>query len=519
MIIPAGLPQYRNVDISNEIIAKAWDVFGISALKPYQMLVMYRIVEQERFEVDRKKDQIVILPTGTGKTLCFFVPALMCSGITVVVYPLLSLMNDQIRKLKEAGVECVNIRGGQDREQRKNAFKSIGKAKIVVTNPETLSQKQVLRELKKHKISLFVCDEAHVIAKWGESFRPAYLELGKAVEELNPKQVLAFTATASDQTVEFISKCLFRTKPLLVRGDADRENIFYQSHLCLNRKFGLMEVLSKCKKPALIFCRTRDETYENCCESRRILKNKEMFYYNAELSKKEREAIEKRFLNSTGGVLFATSAYGMGVDKKDIRTVVHYNLPDDAEEYLQESGRAGRDGKRADAYVLVTPEDKESQNELVKVFANSCCRRTSLLALLGQQKDECTGCDYCDNKVMEKATGDDLIRKAVKYYPFRFNAISLSQILCGLDYEQKYSLFYGKMRDYDQNLVFLSVISAVASEKIKESDSLLYPNVKCLCIIVGEVKKIRDAVHRISGKIQSKIRTLTGSYDNSTGKN
>lgn len=541
----------RQSDISDiaEIIRKtASEKFKIKAVKPFQLLVMQRILEQEcivpaensrknrisehpsadsaqcnsdqkdttreppaRSEsvlvenAPEKRDQIVILPTGTGKSLCFLLPASILSGITVIVYPLLALMNDQISKLEKSGVPCACLRGGQTKETREAVFKALDEGvKILITNPETLNQEKILRRLKKYRFELLVADEAHVIAEWGESFRPAYLQLKKAVSELKPNQTVAFTATASESTVNKIKECLSLSNPVVVRGDADRENIAYYAYPAYSKIEGIRQILSFCERPAIVFCDTRVSTLIFCRKALRELKNSftadtrsrhavpdettqnnitadtrnrhtvpnkpaqnhgckansenaasnsetnsadkknnnfekktqnatswnvlSMRYYHAGLSKNERETIENWFLNSDSGVLFATCAYGMGIDKPNIRTVIHAYIPSGIEEYLQESGRAGRDGGESKAYVIITKEDS---GEIARIFREDSCRRSSLLRALGQEKTTCTGCDVCFGTRIKAPYGDDLIKKMIIRHPFKHNPVKAARILTG----------------------------------------------------------------------------------------
>lgn len=475
------------MDITEKIINTAFEKFNIVSVKPYQLLVMQRIVEQE-YGLYEKKDLIVILPTGTGKSLCFLVPSLLCRGITIIVYPLLSLMNDQINKLNFHHIGYIVLKGNQSDEERKVSFNLIKeqKVKIVITNPETLNQKKIIKELAKFKISLFVCDEAHVIAKWGPSFRPEYLKLKETIKILCPKQILAFTATASDISINIIKENLFENEVQIVKADSDRENIIYNSYRCSSKLFGLIALLGSCQKPALVFCKTRNLTRKLCFESKRILKNINTMYYNAGLSQHERENIEAWFMDCTDGVLFATCAYGLGVDKQNIRTVIHYNLPSDVEEFLQESGRAGRDNQDAFSYVLVSENDvlNAYSDDLLKIFVSSECRRSSLLSLMGQQKNECTGCDVC-NKQVHIAVDTNIITSLVNKYPFRFSTDDLVSLLIGEDEKYSLNIYFGVFRSYDKTLIY-ECVNNIFGIKIAKVQNRLYPLGKRLYTLIAK---------------------------------
>ena len=477
--------------------------FGIKALKPYQILVINRIMEQE--DLDAVRNQIVVLPTGTGKSACFLIPAMLCNGITVIVYPLLALINDQCLKLDACKADYICIKGGLTNQERHNLFKKLDNGtRIVITTPESLKRSDTLAVLKRKPISLFVVDEAHVISQWGKSFRPAYIDLRNAIIQLRPHQTLAFTATASEQTIKDITHCLFFSKPLIVRGDADRPNIIYSRYLSLDRKHAVYDLVMANKKPAIVFCQKRNSTFDISFYLKLQNPKLDVRYYHAGLSSDERKEIETWFMKSKDGILVSTSAYGMGVDKKDIRTIIHTRLPQSAEEYLQESGRAGRDEKTSKAWVIVTVADlyQQDYSPLLSVFKGNECRRSALLKFMNQDKNECTGCDVCLKKTTNTAFGEYQIKALIKSAPFRFNPGKASYLLCSSQSLNKnlrfrYSPLYSTLKDYNPRAI-RKTIQTLASDKVdypiksisvKNYGDLLYPSDNKLCCFIAFVIK------------------------------
>lgn len=493
-------------DILDIITRTSADKFGIRALKPYQILVIQRIMEQEDSDIVR--NQVVVLPTGTGKSLCFLIPACLCKGLTIIVYPILALMNDQISKLKAAGIDCVCIRGGQSSEERARLFAKLDSGtRIVVTTPESLQRRSVLREIEKHRVSLLVVDEAHVISRWGKEFRPAYMALTGVIKRLRPHQILAFTATASEKTIKDIRRCLFKEKPLVVRGDADRPNITYRSYPTLDRQQAVVQLVGSCQRPALVFCQTRDETRRICTVLRLELPEIPSMYYNAGLSRDERDALETWFMESKDGVLVATSAYGMGVDKSGIRTVIHHTLPNNIEEYLQESGRAGRDGNDATAWVVVCGNEK---SPLATIFTGTECRRSALLSALGQEKAECTGCDVCLHQVVKVPDGWPAIEMLVNTWPFRFDSMKASYLLCGTRNCHAapegvvFNPLYGAMQSWNPRRM-TKAIDKISSDKsaypiltvrFLKCGKLLYPSDVLLYNLIASLLRRIDSGYR-----------------------
>ena len=432
--VPPAHPGVPPVFADDLVSRTAADVFGIHYLYPLQRLVIANILDaasvpaagtagatgasgttetgnavtagasvSERPSFAR---QIVILPTGAGKSFCFLVPALLLDGLTLVIYPLLALMADQKRKLDEAGLSSVVFTGGQEREKREEAFRSIaeGRVRIILANPEVLLQERLLSRLASCKIAHVAVDEAHCVGDWGDSFRPAYLQMGTVIRRLAPRVVTAFTATASDAVVSRIQEALFGGDAFLVRGNVDRPNIRYSVVNCLHKKKEALRLAVSCQRPMIIFCGTRYKAEDMAREIAALLGPDAVRFYHAGMERQEKRQVEDFFFSSDDGILCATCAYGMGVDKKDVRTVVHLESPLTIEEYVQESGRAGRDGRQADAVLLWSPADDrkfdafepESRPFKMRLYAGAAtCRRQLLLEALGSEAVVCSSCDVC----------------------------------------------------------------------------------------------------------------------------
>ncbi|MDC7227540.1 MAG: DEAD/DEAH box helicase [Spirochaetales bacterium] len=319
----------------------AKDNFGISYLFPYQRLVISNILEAAAgLQSEAPSKQIVILPTGAGKSLCFMLPSLMLQGPTLVIFPLLSLISDQLRRCEDAGIGACRLVGGQSAAERRELFSGIaeGGIKIVLTNPETALSPGILPRLKECRFLHLVFDEVHTIPEWGDSFRPACLESRRIFVEAEIPIVTAFTATASDMVLGRVKEILFPDEhPHIVSANPDRPNISYTvlPSLCKNLSLELLlagsgsgsgsgksthrlnnlEEYSPAKlvkRPVLIFCSSRRSAERTALEMRLRLNDNEIFFYHAGLSREEKTRIEKWFHCSTDGILSATIAFGMG---------------------------------------------------------------------------------------------------------------------------------------------------------------------------------------------------------------
>jgi len=422
---PQGTPTKQASTPTNSsieaLIAQGLAETGLRYLFPYQRLVITNILEAARSagipftdlgDLTAKADQlaeedlyidevqpdpdrelwsgygrqIVILPTGAGKSLCFQLPARLLNRPTLVIFPILALMADQERRLRSQGTRVVMLRGNQTEAERKAIAEILENPSntFIIANPEVLKTAPVRRMLKKAQIAHVVIDEAHCVSQWGESFRPAYLELGEILADLQAPLLTAFTATASPQVLEKIRHYIFCDGAAhLVMGNPDRPNISYRIVRTLAKEGALRHLLTTLPRPAIVFCSSRSRTEQLARALRQALQSRDIYFYHAGLEREEKKAVEDWFFASPTGILVATCAYGMGVDKSDIRTVIHFDCPDLVEAYLQESGRGGRDGKAAIATLLWGPEDEGRTGRMAEYGKNfGQCRREQLLALL-----------------------------------------------------------------------------------------------------------------------------------------
>jgi ATP-dependent DNA helicase RecQ len=373
---------------------------------------------------------------------------MLMDGPTLVIYPILGLMADQERRLRERGFSPVMLRGGQSKEERETIWNKLrtGQSKFIIANPEVLLTPPVIAQMETVKIVHVVIDEAHCVSEWGESFRPSYLEINKIISAAKAPIITAFTATASAPVLEKIGTYIFGGAGAhRIVGNPDRMNITYSAQGCILRDLAVRDLLIANSRPAIVFCSSRPGTEKLARYLRNETKalglpwNREIRFYHAGLSREEKNEVESWFLHNGEGVLLATCAFGMGIDKSDIRTVIHRDSPPSVEAYLQESGRAGRDGLQSKAVFLWGPPLEEERNlqraktaagrkrltELLDYARNTeGCRREALLGLLNyegiHESPETLCCDVCEKEAKavprEEASLIDFFRRNKRCY-------------------------------------------------------------------------------------------------------
>ena len=402
------------------------DVFGFKKFRPGQREIIDAVACGENV--------LAIMPTGGGKSLCFQLPALLNDGLTVVISPLIALMRDQVRGLKAVGVTAGAITSGNTQEELDQVFSQIisGDLKLLYLAPERLVSRKIQNVLSSANVTSIAVDEAHCVSQWGHDFRPDYLVIGELRRTLRVP-LSAFTATADKETQQEIMERLFEgAAPKVFLRGFDRPNIYLSFMPKDNPRRQIMDFVHPRKgQSGIIYCGTRakTETLAKALEEA----GHSVCSYHGGMAADRRRVVESRFTLEDGLIVVATVAFGMGVDKPDVRWVVHADLPKSIENYYQEIGRAGRDGEQAETLTLygaddirfrrnqidegLAPDGRKSAdhgrlNALLGLAEAFKCRRLNLLEYFGEKNIKCGNCDLCDNPP-ETFDGTEPVRKAL----------------------------------------------------------------------------------------------------------
>lgn len=431
------MPHFSNVKDHRRILK---DYFGYSSFRPLQEEVILHVLSG--------KDAVVLLPTGGGKSLCYQVPALALPGTGLVVSPLISLMQDQVTALQQLGIRAAFLNSSQSRQAQEEVVRALlsGQLQLLYVSPEKAVAADFLSLLHRAPLGLIAIDEAHCISAWGHDFRPEYTQLRALRHNFPDLPMLALTATADPTTQKDIQQQLQLRDPGIFIASFNRANLFLEVRPGQKRLEQILQfVQARPQQSGILYCLSRKST-ENMAAKLQA-KGIDAHHYHAGMSATDRQRVQDDFIHDRSQVICATIAFGMGIDKSNVRWIIHYNLPKSIENYYQEIGRSGRDGEPAEALLFYSFADvmrlqemlsqNQSSRETVqlakldqmKTFAESLvCRRRILLNYFGESFDrDCKHCDIC-RKPPQRFDGTILAQKALSAVYRMREAGTLSQV-------------------------------------------------------------------------------------------
>ena len=443
------------------------------------------------------RDALGIMPTGGGKSICYQLPAIALDGITIVISPLISLMKDQVDSLNELGINAAFMNSTLDNGEFLQILEGIrgNSYKIVYVAPERLNTDSFINLVKDIRISLVAVDEAHCISQWGHDFRPSYLEIPRFINSLKQRPaVAAFTATATKEIIKEIKRLIGLRNPIEVTTGFDRPNLYYQVLKVSNKSKFLIEYLNENFKTesGIVYCATR-KSVESLVK---ILNDKgfSAVGYHGGMNSEERQNNQDEFILGNKRLIVATNAFGMGIDKPDVRFVIHYNMPKNMEAYYQEAGRAGRDGEKSDCILLysasdivkqklmiqnddIDPKRQEMLYKNLQYLVNYCntndCLRNQILNYFDEDSasDKCKNCSNCiDSSEMVDITLEaQKILSCIYRVSQRYGANMVIQVLRGsknkkvLEARLDNVSTYGIMKEYSDSAISEIIMTLVSS--------------------------------------------------------
>lgn len=476
------------------------------------------------------RDVLAIMPTGAGKSICYQVPAMMLSGITIVISPLISLMQDQVKALNEAGIHAAFINSSLTDSQITKALDAAekGQYKIIYVAPERLESWAFANFANKVEISMVTVDESHCISQWGQDFRPSYLRIVDFVNSFKNRPIVsAFTATATEEVKNDIACILQLRNPSIVVTGFDRENLYYRvENIKRKDDFVAQYVEKHSKESGIIYCATRknvDAVYEML-----FTRGVSVTKYHAGIDNETRKHNQDDFIYDRAPVIVATNAFGMGIDKSNVRYVIHYNMPQSMENYYQEAGRAGRDGEVSQCILLFSAQDiminkfllerkdftdvptedieliKQRDVRRLQVMENYCrttgCLRNYILEYFGEKTGApCDNCGNCDREYREEDFTDEAkwIVNCIAEAKGRYGLTIVIGTLLGANRARLRELgtihykSYGKLKDCNE-----AILRRLISQMIL--DGYIYQtNDQYSVLRMGDISPLKDENHHV----------------------
>ncbi|MEW6065881.1 ATP-dependent DNA helicase [Desulforamulus profundi] len=479
-------------------------------------------------------DTLGIMPTGGGKSICFQIPALLFSGVSIIISPLISLMKDQVDALNSLGIEATYINSSLDQEEFEERIHRAGqgKYKLIYVAPERLESPRFRTKLKALPVSMLAIDEAHCVSQWGHDFRTSYLAIAPFIQELPRRPVVtAFTATATPEVTQDIVRLLSLKNPLVYSTGFNRENLNFSVLRGENKRDFLVDYLECNKEQAgIVYAATRKEV--DALHEYLRKKGFAVGKYHAGLSDAERISNQEMFLYDDISIMVATNAFGMGIDKSNVRYVIHYNMPKNMESYYQEAGRAGRDGEPGECILLFTPQDIQVQKFLIEqsqlseerkrfeyqklqAMVDYChtprCLRKYILSYFSEEKtpEECGNCSNCkdDSELTDMTVEAQKIFSCIIRMKEQYGISLVADVLKGsqnkkvLQYGFNSLSTYGLLKEYTVKQI-TDMINVLVAEGYLYLTEGQYPVVKIRPKAIPVLKSQEKVLQKVRRKEQ-----------------